>query len=805
MDGSSGAGGAGRGRGGLPKLRELLRRQRRDSETNSESPDLEFIYDDADKYNLEISELYSYTEESEFYQNRKCFEEYLERITKQKWTDLNEAARKMHILRLLDTIEVSNRQARMEAVRSLLYLLQGFFGECDHEEDQAYWCRYHVFLLYTCGAFQALIELLNMEMENGLAASVALRKPAVSLADSTDLRVILNALYIMIETMRIDDENDSDEKKQLQTNFKLELGQPVSGEDPLAIVLFNMVTKFCSGSAPHFPMKKVLLVLWKSVLTSLGGLDEVHDMKNKKRADENLPPLTENTHAVCRHMRAASPPASAADLIEQQLPKRNYRGNNNKKGLVKQSSMEDPFESMDDEITREIEASKEGSEDDPIQPPSPRPETPRPETPPIPTSKGLPWIPKVRQKDLELFLEHTRAKFVGLTIRGDLNSMAGLPQPIHEGVKVLKQHLYTSLAEIQIKREEEISRNPLSMPETNVPVTPAEILYQAMLPNLPQYMIALLKILLAAAPTSKAKTDSINILADVLPEEMPTTVLQSMKLGIDVNRHKEVIVKAISGLLLLLLKHFKLNHIYQFEYMSQHLVFANCIPLVLKFFNQNIMSYVGAKNNIPLLDFPVCVIGDQPELTAESLEAGDDLQFCWRNLFSCINLLRILNKLTKWKHSRTMMLVVFKSAPILKRSLKVKHAMMQLYVLKLLKMQTKYLGRQWRKSNMKTMSAIYQKVRHRLNDDWAYGNDMDARPWDFQAEECALRSCVERFNNRRYATNGTDPEFKPVDNCITSVLGQHMDLPQEFKENYERWVEREVYSTQIDWDQLLKH
>lgn len=36
-----------------------------------------------------------------------------------------------------------------------------------------------------------------------------------------------------------------------------------------------------------------------------------------------------------------------------------------------------------------------------------------------------------------------------------------------------------------------------------------------------------------------------------------------MKLGIDVNRHKEIIVKAISGLLLLLLKHFKLNHVYQ--------------------------------------------------------------------------------------------------------------------------------------------------------------------------------------------------------------------------------------------------
>lgn len=74
------------------------------------------------------------------------------------------------------------------------------------------------------------------------------------------------------------------------------------------------------------------------------------------------------------------------------------------------------------------------------------------------------------------------------------------------------------------------------------------------------------------------------------------TVVQSMKLGVDVNRHKEVLVKAVSATLLLLLKHLRLNHVYQFEFMSQHLVFANCIPLILKFFNQNIMAYVQAKN-----------------------------------------------------------------------------------------------------------------------------------------------------------------------------------------------------------------
>lgn len=81
--------------------------------------------------------------------------------------------------------------------------------------------------------------------------------------------------------------------------------------------------------------------------------------------------------------------------------------------------------------------------------------------------------------------------------------------------------MYTSLAELQIQMEETITRNPMSNAEETISSCPAELLYQAMLPNLPQYMIALLKILLAAAPTSKAKTDSINIMADVLPEEMP--------------------------------------------------------------------------------------------------------------------------------------------------------------------------------------------------------------------------------------------------------------------------------------------
>ena len=237
-----------------------------------------------------------------------------------------------------------------------------------------------------------------------------------------------------------------------------------------------------------------------------------------------------------------------------------------------------------------------------------------------------------------------------------------------------------------------------------------------------------------------------------------------------------------------------------------------------------------------------------------------------------------------------MMLVVFKSSPILKRTLKVRHAMMQLYVLKLLKMQTRYLGRQWRKTNMKTISAIYSKVRHRLNDDWAFGNgnairlinrndefycficftDLDARPWDFQAEECTLRTCVDRFNNRRYLSgnsgainrtatgngsgnggggggggsgagsggNGSGGNGGQPQNCVgppmnyligyennaadvnfNNATGEPNDyaqagyggwdngvvLTEEFKQQYEIWLQEEVFSYQVNWDSFLDY
>ena len=61
----------------------------------------------------------------------------------------------------------------------------------------------------------------------------------------------------------------------------------------------------------------------------------------------------------------------------------------------------------------------------------PRPDTPRLSG--VVNVKSLPWQPKVRTKDLETFLDQSRQKFVGYSVEGDQETMAGLPNPIHEG------------------------------------------------------------------------------------------------------------------------------------------------------------------------------------------------------------------------------------------------------------------------------------------------------------------------------------------------------------------------------------
>merc|ERR1719219_2612749 len=176
----------------------------------------------------------------------------------------------------------------------------------------------NVTLLYKSGVFSSFIDLLSIETENASAATNAMRKLAVSLADSVELRVILSVLYIMTEVLRTSDDHE------VRDSFKQELNL-CTEEDLLSVRLLSMVTRYCSGSAPHFPMKKVLLLLWKVLLASLGGSQELARLKDEYRLAAGIPATGEDTVTVSKTMRAASPPASAAELIEATNPCRRAR------------------------------------------------------------------------------------------------------------------------------------------------------------------------------------------------------------------------------------------------------------------------------------------------------------------------------------------------------------------------------------------------------------------------------------------------------------------------------------------------
>lgn len=896
---------------------------------------INFTYEDADLYQNEISELYSYGEESEFFANRNAFEESMEDCgLPLTWEHMVQEQKSKAINYLMTTLEVSCRMTRTKSCRALAYLIQGNFGECLSLEEQATNSQANVFLLCEQGIFQAFVQQLLIEADISSIETTSQQQASISTSqifnDSSELRLILSVLCTITETMYHAKDSSDLKIQELRQQFIFDLQNPF-GDELLVVTLFMMLNNFCGGLAPHYPIRKITLLLWKVILITLGGTKTLKELKESNRKLSNLEPLSDDTIEVTKNMRPCSPPvlpdgqararaalsggfvaskrkvfkqpafddvvfAYAKECFSSSLaelenhpdfenenenpneiedfgnelndstenpaqPTSNSEDNiqpfiadplaDNKPSSVASASsdsginIETDFKYKVEVTDEELELFEDG--DDFVVPQESKEVKPidkleesssnlKPETmdQPIDGSrsdvttiyKGLPWAPKVRKADLNQHLSNIRNKFLGYTLPNDFETTFGLPDPIIEGINVLKRHLYVSLSEVQLEREEAIEKYPLTHKEIdpNYGQVPSEKLYSALLPKLPQYMIALLKILLAASTSTKNKTErteSINIMCEMNSDSGSQSIIQTMKMNADNNRHKEIIIKAVSGILILLLKHFKVNHIYQFEYVSQQLMFANCIPLILKFLSQDIYSYiVTSKSTISAIDFPACVIGEQPELTTEAIELCSFQPYCWRNMFSCINLVRILNKLTKWKHSRIMMLVVFKSAPTLTKALSVRHSMFQLYVLKLLKVQLKFLGRQWKKTNMKLISAIYQKVRHRLTDDWAYSNDNEARPWEFQAEEFTLQANINKFHQRRYQSilapkNKTrnsmifdqSDKFGGIQDCTDEDydfgLNDISQISPQFERNYERWLESEVFQRNIDWDRLL--
>ncbi|GKT85005.1 required for hyphal anastomosis [Colletotrichum tofieldiae] len=267
---------------------------------------------------------------------------------------------------------------------------------------------------------------------------------------------------------------------------------------------------------------------------------------------------------------------------------------------------------------------------------------------------------------------------------------------------------------------------------------------------------------------------------------------------VDAARSREITTKAITAILLLLLKWLRVSHVLKFEYMTQLLLDSNYLPLVLKLFaHQDVQQVVDSKtdrlenrqaagrgrargrerrrsgatayqekavttrattaatrdsDDNTKLEGQVAVRPEVDELgyPVNDLPAEPITDFSRRNFFSLINYLRIMQKICKHKAHRNLLLVQYKSANILRKSLKIPQPELRLYTLKLFKNQVPYCGRKWRQSNMRVITAVYLHCRPELRDEWLAGSDVDAEVDSALPLEQALRSLTHWFNVRRY-------------------------------------------------------
>ncbi|KAF7301496.1 hypothetical protein MIND_00715000 [Mycena indigotica] len=804
----------------------------------------DYKYDDEDTVMNEIEEFYSYVEMPQVAENLRAWEGSFPG----EWTKAPLATRKAHVEVLLESLEHKNAEIRFTNARRLFYILQGTFAETVSPEHQLHWIFENCKIVRSANGVSTIIEAMKIASSKhdllcGLSDADA-EQYHISAAEKTDfieevtteISVYLGMLYHLVEIFKGHDD------------FADEL---MSFDPPLPVYLFNVVSGLRDKSARGYPIKKLLLVLWKSLLSCCGGIRDYARVKKLSRELAGLQPVVDGGEPyvkstpldieMFRQETAVKYPTFTEPPLEIVAPK---------PVPVTTSRLAQAYSPIpirhhyhhEDSSAQPLQFQPQQPGVRPQQQP-PQPATPAP-TPPPPSPK-----PKKQQYQTD----QGRPFLFPFSRNNRYDKDARLvPFAVDEADRLYNRHMYVSVALWQMWRTREDcmkaesgldhipgSQGPAESstfippkdPDVTEPLpdialldakiaeatrimeqgnSPAEKrkakerkedlmrlkrvehIYSAVLPALSNWVLVLLKLLLATVSAStnmQPPQSASNVFPPGVPSQEQPSPPPMTSDEIDVTRHREITSKAVSAILLLVLKWFKVSHVMKFHHLGQHLLDTNCLLLILKMFSlQDLSIIVVSKADSPENNFfRYCMLrfakNPQPMLPADSqqrpprhtvtksrvLPNGERLEeevdmvteFSWRNFFATINFAKIMQKLSKGRAHRIWMLIQYKSSPVLKRALKVQHPVFQLHVLKLIKSQVPFCGRKWRQTNMKVITSIYLNCRPDLRDEWLTGNEVDDAS-DAQAQEHALRHLVKFYNNRRYGPSTAAGQAGPV-------------------------------------------
>lgn len=379
----------------------------------------------------------------------------------------------------------------------------------------------------------------------------------------------------------------------------------------------------------------------------------------------------------------------------------------------------------------------------------------------------IPWKSKVSQQDLHCFLEKVRKKYFGIAAPDDDTTLIGLPDRVLKSVNVLKDHVYIPLSEEQAKRSNFNKKHT-----TNV-----DLIYKKIMPFINDFIIVLGTIFQSAIEGHSSL--NMNLYVEIFQINSATYT----QYNVDINRHREIIFKAISGIVMLLLRHFKFNNIYQFEYLSVGMFLENFIRYMLVYLSYDQQKQCENSVCIKSMEFPYCVLNGPNRPSEET--------YSWKNMFSCINYLKIINKVLKHKPLRINVLTEAIMTAMY-HVLKINNNLIQFYTLKIIKMVTKYMKKPRRAVKVNELSRIYLSIRINIFENWPYGAKQLTT--DPTKEETELREKILNYNKQI---------SKEVKKVYAGPFTDACNLPEDFEKHYEEWLEREVLQNPFDWDQWL--
>ncbi|KAJ9641820.1 Factor arrest protein 11 [Coniosporium tulheliwenetii] len=826
-----------------------------------------------------------------------------ERGQGEEWIEVDEGKRREFVEILVEGIGREEDDAeRLRCLEALVYLALGWWGEtagledstaqdvaseeAEAQEDQdggtdsAYaksavqiaWVKRNVQMMYECNGVQPIYDLMRAALARACLTDNTAQSASVDGAEAErrEMWCTLTLMYVLLEVARTNGEESG-----------IAISKQIATLEPnLLTTLTEFVARLRWDESLGLPLNKLVLLTWKAILVSFGGIPEV-DKAKASFVDETL----ETADKRGQPLITASP--LDYHVFRQEISSK-YPAYNPPPPLFplepESNSILPPLKNHSRKTSQSSTfsaglANLNGSGVSILHQPV-HIATPAPSPPPSPAGPGGKGGKKQNYQTNQLFpflYPPLDASSNNLGGKGttDLQDVlvgrkwegADIPTSILEAAELFAKRMRATRAmkqlweeRVQFMRYErgwtgpgndgdveafELEERPVSPkgtegagkepefsadPDVDARLRAVELFYKNSLPHLQSVVIVLMRIILAHVTrlfTENGQMNGQNGLQSNFqfqenlngngagkPEmngagSSPIDVDTAMA-KVDAVRQEEIMMKAVTGIMVLLLKWFKVDHILKFEYLTQLLVDSNYIPLILKLLQtqelEKAINYRCDREDLNFFNFclshsrhgapsrppsspssadssssdeaapppiikrhrspPRSTSPTSPRRTTSTSSAPpevDELGFpitelpqapittySWRSFFTAINTLRILQKICKRKAHRNLLLVQYKSSIYLKKCLRIPQPTLRLYALKLFKNQVPYCGRKWRQGNMRVITAVYLHVRPELREEWLTGGDVDREVDESLGVEQAGRALVHWGHLRRY-------------------------------------------------------